>query len=309
MATYTHSLIMNSVAPNTISYRMNSLLSLVILSVVMSSCADPVPNDYTEEIYIEGFAIAGLPLTKVRVNRTLPVSESYSIEKAAIKDALVMVKENGVDIPMTFVEDTLGGFYEALDSNFRVAYNSTYDLTVGALGKTLRATATTLAPFQWVVPPKDTITYPGEEGSTEIYDSLKIYWEGQQGIPLYVLGIESVDTAKYGIYLNPPTIEPNERIQNEMHPDESPLSKETIRYGFAFVSNSPIVWRAFRWFGKQRIHVYAGDNAFREWFQEVGGGFRSQYDYRLSNISGGLGVWAGASVIYGDLFLKKEQTR
>lgn len=300
---------MNYVTPYRISYRMIGLFSLIILSFVMSSCADPVPYDYTEEIYIEGFAIAEQPLTKVRVNRTLPVSESFAYGKAAIKDAVVMVKENGVDIPMTFVDDTLGGFYEAIDTNFRVAYNSTYELTVVALGRTLRATATTLAPFKWVVPPKDTITYPGKEGETDNFDSLKVYWEGQQGIPFYVIGIASVDTAGYGVYLNPPTNEPNERIQNEMHPDESPLRNETIRYGFAFVSNSPIVWRAFRWYGKQRIYVYAGDNAFREWYQMVGGGFRSQYDYRLSNISGGLGVWAGASVIYGDLFLKKEQTR
>lgn len=291
------------------SFGVRGLPGFIAIAVALSACADPVPDDYIEEIYIEGFTIAEQPLTKLRVNRTLPLSENYSIDRASIKDALVIVKENGVDVLMTFVDDTLGGFYQAADTTFRVAYNSIYDLTVVALGRTLRATASTLAPFQWVVPPKDTIIYPGKQGETAIYDSLRVYWEGQQGIPLYVLGIESMDTTGYGIYLNPPTDEPNERIRSEMHPDESPLSKERTRYGFAFVSNTPIVWRAFKWYGRHKISVYAGDNAFREWFQMVGGGFRSQYDYRLSNITGGLGVWAGASTISADLFLKKVQAR
>lgn len=288
---------------------INIITLLVTAMLLLSSCADPVPEDYVEEIYVEGFVITERPLTKIKILRTLPLTEPYSINKAVINDAFVSVKENGVDVPMIFVEDSLGGFYRAADTNFRAKYNSTYELTVVASGRTLQATATTLAPFQWVKPPKDTIVYPGKARETEFFDSLKISWEGQEGIPIYVLGIENLDTTGYGIYLTPPTDEHNDRVREDDFDDETLIANERTRYGLSFVSNSPIVWRVFKWYGKHRLHVYAGDNAFREWYQQVGAGHRSQYDYRLSNVEGGLGIWAGASVLTGDFFFKKEQTR
>jgi len=295
------------VRPYAVSVTRYTMIAVLLLALTVVACEDPVPNDYVPEIYVEGFVIAGRPLSRVKVAKTLPLTMPYSAKDAAIKDAEVIVLENGNPITMQFVDDTLGGYYRAADTSFRVKHNSEYILTVRALGTTLQATARTLAPFDWTAPPRDTIMYPGKENETKQYDSLKISWQGQTGVGLYVLGIECLDTNGYGSYLVPPTSDTNTRIRDEEFDDGTLIANETFRYGFALVSNSPVVWRAFKWYGQHSIHVLSGDGAFQEWFQMVGGGRRSQYDYRLSNMTGGLGVWAGASEIESPLFLKKKQ--
>ena len=285
---------------------ITSVASVTLVALLLTSCEDPVPNDYTEEIYVEGFVVAGRPLTHVRVNRTLPLTEPYSVNNSVIRNAEVVVLEDGNPVPMVFVDDTTGGYYAAADTAFRVKHNSSYALTVRALGRTLQATAQTLSTFDWISPPKDTIHYPGKENETKTFDSLNIVWQSQSGVSIYVIGIECRDTSGYGEYLTPPTSDSNSRVRDDEFDDGLRVSNETTRYGLAFTSSTPVVWRAFKWYGPYTLHVYAGDLAFQEWFQMVGGGRRSNYDYRLSNMTGGLGVWAGASVISSDLFLKKQ---
>lgn len=284
-----------------------SLLAAVILFLI--GCADPVPDDYVEEVVVQGFVIAGEPLTKVRVYRTLPIKDTFTLAKAMIKNAVVNVTENGVPIAMEFVDDSTGGYYRAVDTNYRAKYSTTYGLSVQARGKTLTATAQTRAEFTWVKPPADTMIYPGKANETERYDSLNISWQGQAGTNLYVLALECLDTLDYGAYLTPPTSDTNRRLreQDEEFDDGTLISNELTRYVPAIVSNTPVVWRTFKWFGKHQLHVYTGDQAFQEWFNMVGFGRRSNYDYRLSNVTGGLGVWAGASKISGDLFLVKDK--
>jgi len=288
------------------SHTFATVATVATVALLLTACEDPVPNDYVQEIYVEGFVIAGRPLTHVRVNKTLPVSDSFSTDNAVLRDAEVIVLENGTPIQMMFVDDSTGGYYAAADTSFRAKHNATYDLTVRALGQTLQATARTLSEFDWTAPPKDTIVYPGKENETKQYDSLNISWQSQPSVTIYVIGIECRDTSGYGKYLTPPTTDTNTRVRDDEFDDGLRVSNETTRYGLAFTSTTPVVWRAFKWYGAYTLHIYAGDLAFQEWFQLVGGGRRSSYDYRLSNMSGGLGVWAGASVVSGDLFLKKQ---
>jgi hypothetical protein len=138
-------------------------------------------------------------------------------------------------------------------------------------------------------------------------DSLRISWEGQTSVLRYGIGIECLDTLGYGEYLEPPTEELNNRVREEDFYDGTLIANERTRYGFSTVSNTPVVWGGFAWFGKQRLWIYAGDKAFQDWLAAVGFGQRSQYDYRLSNVKGGLGTFAGASRISSDLFLFKEK--
>lgn len=287
---------------------LHLILLLVAVLGIATSCEDPIPDDaYVEELVVEGFAIAGRPLTDIRIFRTLSITDTFSLERAMIRDADVIITENGTQVPVRYVSDTLGGHYEAVDTSYRVKHNSTYQITVNAIGKTATATATTLAPFDWIAAPKDTMQYPGEARETERFDSLKVSWGGQSGVFIYVIGVECQDTLGYGQYLVPPTQESNRRIRDEEPDDDLLIRNERTRYGLALVANSDIVWRVFKWFGPHRLHIYAGDRAFQEWFQQVGFGGRSTYDYRLGNVEGALGVWAGASELTGEFFLKKDQ--
>jgi hypothetical protein len=231
--------------------------------------------------------IAEAPITNVRVFRTLPIKDTFTFAKAMIKDAVVNVTENGVPVPMEFVDDSLGGYYRSVDTTFRAKHNAIYELQVIARGKTLTATAQTRGAFDWVKPPVDTLNYPGRANETRIYDSLNISWQGQAG------------TERYS----------NRRLRDpeDEFDDGTLIANERTRFGFTIVSNTPVVWFAFKWFGRHRLHIYTGDEAFQEWHALVGFGRRSNYDYRLGNVVGGLGVWAGASQITSDIFLKKDQ--
>lgn len=288
-------------------------LSLILLAPItlglslITGCANPVPNDYVPQLVIEGFVIAGEPITHLRVYKSLPVSDTFSLAKATIRDAKVVLLEDGVPVPLAFAPDSLGGGnYVPVDTTFRVKYETTYSLEVHAIDKTATASARTMQKFDWVLPPADTIRYPGKENELKPVDSLGISWQGQTGIVRYVIGLQCLDTLEYGKYLTPPTTEKNARVRDEDIEQGTLIADERTRYGFSVVSNTPVVWAAFKWYGPQRIVVYAGDKAFQDWFTLVGFGQRPTYDYRISNVSGGLGIFAGASKTEAPMFLLKQ---
>ncbi len=289
---------------------MRRLLYSVVLGVValvaIQGCADPIPEDYVPQLVVEGFVIAGQPITHLRVYQSQPISDTFKLATASIRDAQVTLLENGTPIPMVFVDDSTGGNYLPADTSFRVKYESTYELSVTAIGKHATATARTKAPFVWERKPTDSLWYPGEDNELKPVDSLGISWQGQPGITQYVIAVECLDTTNYGSYLIPATTDTNGRIRKKDFQDGTLVASERTRYGFSLAANTPVVWAAFKWFGTHRIIVYAGDDAFQNWFRSVGLGRRAEYDYRLSNVHGGLGTFAGASAIEAPIFLFKK---
>ncbi|MFN5874794.1 MAG: hypothetical protein ACK45E_00820, partial [Ignavibacteria bacterium] len=87
---------------------MRLLLTVLTIALLSTSCEDPIPSDYTEELVIEGFAVVDEPLANIRVMRTLPISDTFSFAKAGLSDATVRVYANDVEIVMEYVSDTLG---------------------------------------------------------------------------------------------------------------------------------------------------------------------------------------------------------
>lgn len=284
-----------------------SIFSLAICCIVIG-CENPVPQDYIEEIVAEGFVVTGQPLTNIRVYRTMSLQDTFSMKEAVLPDAEVIIKENGTQIPVRFQLDTAGGFFTSADETYRVKANSTYTLEVRARGKVLTATTQTMPEFSWIKTPRDTLQYPGEANETKPQDSLNISWQATPGMDFYVIGVECIDTTNYGAFLIPQTTDTNRRIrEDDLFDTGSRITPERTRFGFSLASSTPVVWLAFKWFGKHNLTVYAGDKAFRDWYRMVGGGRRSNYDYRLSNMQGGLGVWAGATSVTAPTFLVKDK--
>jgi hypothetical protein len=277
-------------------------------ALVISGCEDPVLTDYTEEIVLEGILLVGEPLAEIRVMRTLPVTDTFRFEEAILDDANIVVTADGEEIPMTFVEGQRGGTYRALDTSYRVKPNTLYTIRVAVRGTLLTAATRTPQTFAWVAtlpnlvqfPPKDSLVLP-------VDDSLFLSWTPVPNTDLYIIAVTCLDTVNYGSYLTPPTQERNDRtIRSE--PDffdrsGTLIANERTTLGLSRFASSPTVWGIFRWYGLQEIRVYAPDEAFSEWFSQVGSGRRSTYDYRLGNVSGGLGVWGSASLVQKEFFL------
>jgi hypothetical protein len=294
--------------------KVHLLLAVTIGSLLLTSCEDPIPADYVEELVIEGFTLVGEPLTNIRVMRTLPIgSDTFSFNKASLPDAIVRVTAAGKDIPIVYVPDTLGGTFQAVDTSYRVLPSTSYTIRVEALGKVLEATTTTPKAISWTrlgpsiiqFPHPDSLLFPGA-------DSLNVSWSPVPNIEDYVIGLTCLDTLNYGKYLAVPTTDSNTRTPRPrpdfFNREGTLVSNERTFYGASFgFSSSPIIWGAFRWHGLHELKIYAPNREFLEWFYQVGSGRRSTYDYRLSNIKGGLGVWGGASVVKTQMFLLKHK--
>ena len=195
-------------------------------------------------------------------------------------------------------------------AQYRAVAGVTYAIEVTAVGKTITGSTTTPDTLAWVKEPKDTLQYPGRLFELTRNDSLEVAWTAVPGVGQYVVAVECVDTLGYGEYLSPMTTDSNRRLRDQDRFDDGTLiASERVRFGFSILTRAPTVWSVFKWFGRQEIRVYAGDQAFQEWFRMVGFGRRSTYDYRLSNIKGGLGTWASASLIRKATFLKMDQLK
>jgi hypothetical protein len=287
------------------------LSSLCILtSILVVGCEDPVPTDYKEEIMLEGLLLVGEPLQDVRILRTLPVTDTFSFSKAALPEAKIVVTADGIDVPMEYVPDARGGTWRAIDTTYRVRPNTLYSVVVQARGASLTASTRTPAEFSWTTTPRTLIQFPHPDSIlTTIDDSLIVSWTPVAGAELYIIGLTCLDTLGYGQYLNPPTVDTNERTVRPK-PDffdrsGTLIANERTTLGATPFTTSQTVWGVFRWYGQHELRVYAPDRAFLEWFYLVGGGRRSSYDYRLGNINGGLGVWGSASLIKNRSFLLK----
>jgi len=287
--------------------KLHLVLLLLLVGGLVMSCEDPLPDDYIPELVVQGFAIADRPLSKILVYESQPITDTFRLKDAVIRDAEVVVLENGTPVAVHFVESANGGYYEAVDTSYRVKHDTKYEIRVRTDKYNASATATTKPLFNWIIAPKSVFQYPGEANETDRIDSLDVSWETVPGVSIYVVGVECLDTLNYGLYLDPPTAEANRRIRDSEFDEDLLINTENTRYGAVFFQpNSSVVWSVFRWFGMHKLHIYAGDSNFQKWFQQAGFGGRSSYDYRLGNIQGGLGIWAGASEVDSDIFLLKD---
>ncbi len=289
---------------------MRLLLAACAL-MIMSGCEDPVPTDYVEEIMLEGILLVGEPLADIRIQRTLPVTDTFRFEQAILSDAKIVVTADGVDIPMTYVDGPRGGTYRAVDTAYRVKPNTLYSVVVEARGARLTASTRTPQNFEWIrslpnrvqFPPKDSLLLP-------VADTLLISWTPVPNAELYIIALTCLDTLGYGSYVTPPTDDSNERTVRA-NPDffdrsGTLIANERTTLGVTRFASTPTVWGVFRWHGLHELRIYAPDRGFSQWFAQVGSGRRSTYDYRLGNITGGLGVWGSASLVKSYSFLLKQ---
>jgi hypothetical protein len=294
---------------------MNPLKLLVTIGAAcvglfLTGCEDPVPNDYIEEIMLEGLLVVGEPLAEIRIMRTLPLTDTFRFEEAMLRDAIIVVTADGTDIPMVFVDGPRGGTYRAIDTSYRVKPNTTYEVFVEARGARLTASTRTPQAFDWLTKLPDVVQFPSKDSLLlPVDDSLCLSWTPVPSTELYIISMTCLDTLSYGSYLTPPTQEANDRTirANPDFFDRSGtlVANERTTLGATRFAGSQTVWGIFRWYGLHRLRIYVPDRPFLEWYLQVGSGRRSTYDYRLGNVKGGLGVWGSASQIESNILLLK----
>jgi len=279
------------------------LAALTLLSLV--GCGDPIPDDYTPEIVVEAYLFVDEPIRGIRVYTSQALTDTFKFSRAMIRDAEVTITSADGVIPLHFVDDTLGGSFEAIDTSLRVKPKTSYELLVKASGQTLSSSTITPNRFAWTTPPKPILHYPGQGSETAFQDSLIIRWSLDAGVSQWLISVTCEDTSGYGEYLTPPTADTNLRVREKERDDGTAFEFETTRMFFIQFNQSPTAWQAFKWYGKHRIEIFAPDANLFNWFKatRLSG---ANYNPLLGSIKGGIGVFGSAYKISATSFLTKE---
>jgi hypothetical protein len=268
----------------------------------------PSINDYIEDYAVQALLIVGEPIEDIRVMRSLPITSAFSLDSAAVTNATVRIFEN--DVPIVLQFDSTTHTYKAA-SNLRVKPSTRYRLEINLRNLkgealTLGGTTTSPAQIRWTRPPKDTLWYPKDTTLLPSPDSLLIAWTPVPGVTDYIFSTLCLDTLEYGKYLRPPTNERNRRIERFFEA-QLPRFNEPVRAGIRAVTQSPVIWTAFKWFGRQELRIYAPDVNWANWFRQTNFGQNPRFNYRLGSIENGKGVFASASMARHFTFVYKNQ--
>jgi hypothetical protein len=309
--------ILQNIFPTIMRFSRNSILTLFLISLALTSCADagfgdffgsPSINDYVEDYAVQGLLIVGDPIEDIRLMRSQRLLDSFSLEKAAVRDAQVRIFENGRAIDLTF--DPITFTYKAVPEA-RIKPQTAYRLEINVRTTkneplTIRGTTTTPAQIAWTRLPKETYEYPKDTTLLPSPDSLVIAWTSIAGVTDYIFSTLCLDTLEYGKYLTPLTTEKNRRIVRFFE-SQLPRYDEPVRAGIRAVTLTPVIWTAFKWFGKQEMRIYAPDANWANWFRQTNFGQNPRYNYRLGSIENGKGVFGSASLARAFTFVYKNQ--
>lgn len=291
---------------NYIKHIVLGLFAFTILG--LASCEDPVAFDYIPEYAVEAYLLVDEPITGVMITKSQPVADTFVYENSIVHDAKVhIIRDQKDTLKLQFYPSGRGGEYRLPDSTLLIQPSTRYDLLV-VLPDGKRVTGTTYTPkrVEWINAPRSVLQYPVDTLNLIAPDSLSITWTPTDGISEYLIAITCLDTIGYGQYLDPPTLDSNRKIFRffRRNPDNPRLRNLTL-YGFIQGTKAPVVWTAFRWYGKHKLSIFAPDPNFVKWFKAGWGG--NQYDYRLASVEGGLGVFASGSYVEKETFLLKNQ--
>lgn len=286
-------------------------LSAFLVSVALNAagCEDAPPNAYTQDYVVQGVLIVDEPIGGIVVQRALPTTDTFSMERAVLRDADVSVTDgNGREFKLQFREGGSSfGDYTFGDTSVKVQPNTLYNLTVKtADGRILTRKTHTPNRFAWVSPPRTVLQFPTDTLNLPSPDSLKISWTETSGTLEYLICITALDTVDYGKYLAPPTDEQNRRRKRFFDREENPRMYNLAEYGYLQANEANTVWNAFKWFGRNKVTVFAADANMLRWFKLY---FQrgNQYNSNLGSIKGGIGMFGSAAQVTQEVFLLKNQ--
>lgn len=291
-------------------FRHISLGIFSVFALFAAGCEDSPPNSYTQEYVVQSVLIVDSPITGVIVQRSLPVTDTFSMKNAIVRDADVSITDSsGREFVLQFRDGgSYFGDYAFPDTTVKIQPNTVYKLRVRMKdGKTLTGETRTPKRFSWIVPPRQVLQFPQDTLNLPSPDSLKLVWTAESGSSEYLIRVTCLDTLGYGKYLTPQTDELNRRRKRFFDNEDDPFYyNRTERYGFVQTTDVRTVWTAFKWYGRNTVSVLAGDANLIRWYKLY---FQNgnQYDPYLGSIKGGIGMFGSASQVSQETFILKNQ--
>jgi hypothetical protein len=282
------------------------LITVILISLIFTSCEDPVPFEYDPQNYVEGALVVGEPIDNIIVMRSQPIQESFNYENSLIRDAEVTIAFDDREINLQIDDTGESGYYYAED--YLVEEGKEYNLTVRfADGTTVTGNTVTPSAPIWIKPPQETIQYPKDTINKDTRDT--IIWDGEPLNGFWGISVKTLDTLEYGLHLDDvPFEEKNRRVfrRNEDNPQSQWRYKELATWGIIPSNQTPVIWNLFRWYGIHEITISNMDFNYLRWvLQRLSA---SEYNELLGSVEGnGIGVFGSLNSVKDTFFLIKNQ--
>lgn len=289
--------------------RASAFCAALILAIVAVGCEDAPPNDYRPQYVVQSYLIVDEPIHGLMLTQSQPVTDTFNVRKGIVSDADVRIIDGERTMQLVYKPSTDGaGEYYFPDTTVLVKPGTLYKLEIAMKdGGAITAQAITPQRFAWVKPPVDYAVIPKKTSPAYMHppDSLDLAWTGTAGVAEYLISVRSLDTLEYGRYLVPETSVKNRRVDADLDKTFDELHYNDLsRWGFLASTSTPIVWGAFKWFGRTEVTLYASDENFVRWFKMTNWTGNPQFDPMLANVRGdGIGVFGTASKITKTMFI------
>lgn len=289
------------------------LRTLTLLAGIawMAGCQDLPPNDYIPRYVVQGFLITNHGVDSIFVRRSLPVSDAYDPANAGVRHAQVTITVDGV-VHTLMEKDTPAGFYYLPKSELTILSNKTYYLEIHAGADVIKASTLVPDSIRFTTRPPDTLQYPSDPNEQNTPAGFA-QWTDRPGRVSYAANVACLDTLWYQSTTRDTTINgrdttittgiPNKRIDRFWEAN-APFYKDVSRWApFIDQASVPLPWTGFKWYGRQRITVYAIDQNFYDWLRVQF--FGTTYKPQLNHIEGGIGVFGAAGMDTTLVFVKR----
>lgn len=276
----------------------------IACAIASWGCEDAVPKDYEPQNFVEAFLLVDEPIQNIIIMRSQPPLDSFSYERALIRDAKVIVRGDGREFELVIDREGERGWLFP-DTSYKVKPHTRYDIDITfADGSRAFASDTTPGRIDWVRRPPRMARYPLDSVNLKTPDSLYIEWTRNPDMPWYIISIACLDTLGYGKYLDPPTNEMNRRIYRPWSEDYQ--FRERSAMTFVLSTKVPVVWTFFRRYGLHSVTVYSPSYSYLRWFQQYA--TKAAYDPLLGNMKGSaIGAFTSAYALRDTFFILKNQ--
>jgi hypothetical protein len=286
------------------------------LPVVAAGCGEGTINlddfSYRPQIVINGFLLAGHPVTDIRIQRNFPVSGDIDKSDQYLTDAAVTLTH--VDLGLSYPllnngDDEINYFF--YPGALRVGYGQTYRLDVTAVidGDTLHAVSTTTVPEAGfgILPDSSSLGamyYLERDSVTRDLRYFSVAFDRSPGTQFYAISMKARYARPSTFIYSPenpfvgPEVDSVDVLENlgSLRTTTQWIQDAPIEPG---VSRSNIFWFFLHFYGEYDLFVYAGDQNFKDFIQtydqvqDIDGNF---YEPVFHIDGDGIGVFASAVV-------------
>lgn len=300
---------MNATCTSRRSYLLAGFLTSTLTVLMLLGGCDTVSTDPESEVVVEAYLIAEEPLPQVRLTKSVPATERFAPEDAAVRGADVVIQRlsSADEVEATYpYEETTPGVYRPVDTSLSVSPRTRYRLDVQTSDGTAVQAETTVPDTITVLDVANTdVVYQGpEQPQFTIRPAQRTDRSNTYAFAITSqLDFESLREEELAEELTPfyaDAYDPEEEQISEFKRGSSPLINED---SFTFNDDGTITldvpWIGFAFYGSNRVTINAPDENYYDLIRtqdaQQGGLAPGEIPNVIDRVEGGTGIFGSLS--------------